>query len=53
MNFFSFSDYTINLNQVADIDREDPDSWEVYMSSGHSYTLEDDDLESFKKATGL
>ena len=53
MNFFSFDDYTINLAQVSDINREDPKSWEVTTASGKEYTLEGADLKRFKEATGL
>jgi hypothetical protein len=53
MNFFTFSDYTLNLAQVSDIDREDPKCWTVYLSSGRDYDLEGDDLKKFKAATGL
>jgi len=53
MQFLKITDYVLNLAQVSDINCEDPDSWEVHMASGQSYTLEAEDLEAFKAATGL
>lgn len=53
MQFFSFEDYSLNLAQVSDIARENPDSWTVYMASGREYTIESADLRAFRKATGL
>ena len=45
--------YTINLMFVVDINREEPESWEVTTTTGAEYTLEDDDLKRFRKSTGL
>ena len=53
MQFLKITDYVLNLAQVSDINCEDPESWEVHMASGRSSTLEAEDLETFKAATGL
>ena len=53
MLFFSYDDYTLNLNQISDINREDPESWVVTMASGKEYTLEGDDKARLIEALGL
>jgi hypothetical protein len=45
--------YTVNLAFVTDVNREDPDSWEIATAGGCEYTLEGADLQQFRKATGL
>jgi hypothetical protein len=41
--------YTININYVVDVNREDEDTWEVSLIGGVSYTLEGNDLQRFMK----
>jgi hypothetical protein len=45
--------YTINLNFLVEVNREDPDAWGITTSTGTEYTLEDDDLTRFREATGI
>lgn len=45
--------YTIYLAMVSDIDRTDPDCWEVTTASGKGYSLDGDDLARFKEAMSL
>ena len=45
--------YTVNLNFLVEVNREDPDAWEITTSTGTGYTLEGDDLARFREATGI
>jgi hypothetical protein len=48
MQFFDLDDYTINYTAIAEINREEKDSWELTMLSGNTYTLDGETLKRFK-----
>jgi hypothetical protein len=45
--------YSVNLAFVTDVNREDPDSWEITTLGGNGYTLEGADLQQFRTLAGL
>lgn len=42
-------DYTININQISDIDTSCEDCWTVTMASGNEFDCEGEDLEALKQ----
>ena len=44
--------YTVNLNYLVEVNRKDPDAWEITTNTGAEYTLESSDLARFREATG-
>lgn len=46
--FFDLDDYTIGFAAIAEIDREEKDSWEVTMLSGATYTIDGPLLKRFQ-----
>ncbi|MBD2259491.1 hypothetical protein [Pseudanabaena sp. FACHB-2040] len=46
-------EYVINLSQISEINKTNPDSWKVTMVSGNEFTVEGADLTKLKRALGL
>jgi len=44
--------YTVNL-LFCDLDRTDPNSWELITPAGQRYTIEDEDKARLAEALGL
>ena len=48
-----YPEYTINLCQIAAVDRTDHESWDVTLANGDVYILAGHNLARFRQAAGL